>query len=212
MNERALILDLDGVVFNRIPFQLIALNEYVKHIHNPSEMYLPPAEVPKIAREYKQQSPITIFERTALKRHRNRVASQRTRELIEVAAEERYDIYGNTGRKQTPEWNRMTAGALTDADLGSHFRKIFFKPSGISTRDSKLAAVNEVRQLYRNVIVVDDNPWDALPIAGVFSDVKVVLLEDLSSGILLFRAEQRNLPNLQRVGFFQRDITGILAA
>lgn len=200
--ETALSLDLDGVVCWRPPFQTKAVRDYFK---SGPDIYIPPPFIPVIPRELRRKirnEPIT-----------------RKKELIDLFLARTHfvfhgvkktllnlddvDIYGNTGRPNKKAWVDLTLEKLKRAEILDKFTDILFRPNGYTTMLSKIAGVSELRELYRQVIHVDDNPEDALPIAARFPDVQVVIVQDLTTGLLFSRVEMEKFPNVRRVAVFK---------
>ncbi len=204
MPERALSLDLDGVVFRRPPFQIKAVAEHLLHRSRPYDAVDP---VPKIP--YRQMQVIVPpgpIERLSLGTHRRRQVFPDVVDILQSL--EDLDIYGNTGRVFSVHWTMMTENSLRFSGVLPHFKGIYYRPSGISTRDSKLAAVAELREIYPGgVIHIDGNPDDGIPIAATFPDVGVIIMQDLTTDLLFSRREMEEFPNVRRVVLFNEVIS-----
>ena len=193
MAKEALSLDLDGVVVARIPFQWSAVPRL---LNRPPLDFSPPTDVPIIDRTIVEQ-------RLGLKDHINYIrhsmpVRREARQVIPELAQT-MDIYGNSGRVNTSTWVEKADAAFKRAGIKDHFKGVYFKPPGTRGLLSKMAAVTELREKYDSVTHVDDNPQDALPIARAFPDVKVVILQDLSTGLLVSMKELQQYPNVRRV-------------
>jgi len=194
--EKAISLDLDGVVIWRPPFQLGAFVK--RHIKGQgTTMYAPPEEIPELTREIKDDhlKPSELF---SFLMHAIRPVSGSAREFIDENSLTA-DIYANTGRAARAPWVDMTKRTLANGGLHGAFRDYFFKPEVIKTMVSKLEAVGRLRGEYGHVTHYDDNPADALPIAARFPDVRVIIVQDLSTGLLYSREEARRYPNVTRI-------------
>lgn len=194
--ERAISLDLDGVVIWRPPFQLGAfVKRHVKR--QGAGMYAPPEEIPELSREIKDDH-LKPSELVSYLMHVIRPVTGSAREFIDenfLTA----DIFANTGRAARTPWVNMTKRTLEHGGLHGAFEDYFFKPEGVKTMASKLEAVSRLREQYRYVTHYDDNPADALPIAERFPDVHVVIVQDLSTGMLYSRDEAQRYPNVTRI-------------
>lgn len=194
--ETAISLDLDGVVIWRPPVQFGAFVK--RHIKRQgATMYTPPEEIPELSREIKDDQ-LKPSELLSYLMHAIRSVSGSAREFIDEKSVTA-DIYANTGRAARTPWVNMTMRTLENGGLHGAFADYFFKPDGTRTMLSKLAAVDDLRRKYEKVTHYDDNPADALPIASHFPDVHVVIVEDLSTGILYSRHEAQRYPNVTRI-------------
>lgn len=202
MNERgvALSLDLDGVVFPRIPVQWKALFHYAM---KGRAIYQPPELVEFVDRPPLNDPP-GLIESGLLAIHRKRKVP---RDVIDTFADTGgITICGNTGRPNSEAWVAMTIEALLRDGVLGYFENVYFRPQGLSTRESKATVVDHLRQQYPRVIHFDDNPADALPIAACFPDVKVVIVQDLTTGLLYSRREAQRYPNVRRVASFRAGV------
>lgn len=193
--ERAISLDLDGVVIQRPPFQLKALID--RHIkRRGARIFTPPAEIPTPNRD-PQPGQIKPQELISFLMHSRRSL----RPGVEAFLDSQYgtDIFANTGRPTRIPWITMTLRTLIREGVNHRFNDFFFKPDGTRTMISKLAAIAELRQTHAQVTHYDDNPADALPIAAFFPDVQVVIVQDLTTGLLYSRSEAQRYPNVTRV-------------
>lgn len=205
MNERvvALSLDLDGVIFPRIPVQWKALLHYAM---KGRAIYQPPKLVGFIDRPPLDDPPGPI-ERRLLAIHRRRRIPQDVVDTLSNTGGA--TICGNTGRPNREAWVAMTIEALLrDGALG-YFEDIYFRPHGLITVESKAAVVGYLRQRYPRVIHFDDNPADALPIAACFPDVDVIIVQDLTTGLLYSRREAQRYPNVRRVASFRAGVQAL---
>ena len=129
--------------------------------------------------------------------HEAREVPPWVREAIEQVRDA--DFYGNTGRSNKKPWVRMTREILRKGGILKRFRRIFFKPDGVSTKVSKAAGVGEIKKRHPKGIHVEDNPEDGLFIAGLYPDVQVLIVQDLTTGVLYSEKETRRFPNAKRV-------------
>lgn len=109
------------------------------------------------------------------------------------------DVYGNTGRPNKRPWINLTEWTLSDGNLLPRFKKIFYKPRGVESIQSKGAALMELAARYDMVTHYDDDPWVVFGLAGVFLPdprIRFVLVQDLDSGILYSDADKKRFPNV----------------
>lgn len=194
MKEMAESYDLDGVVIDRRPLvgQFGAVRDFLL---NGTTIYKPPTipDVPRfvqVARVSSSKEAIVLFF------HSIRPLKKGVKEFIESS---HADKYGNTGRSNKKPWVEMTRRTLSRGGIFEQFEDVFFKPEGIRTIESKGAAIAELRKRYGCVRHYDDNPADVLGLARVFPDVQFIIVQDLTTGLLLSRTEMSEYPNVQRV-------------
>ncbi|MDP2632280.1 MAG: hypothetical protein Q8P25_00965 [Candidatus Curtissbacteria bacterium] len=192
MNERALSIDFDGVIFARIPFQWGAIPRLISK----KPLDFSPPDVPRIERMVAART-LTLKEKLNLSRHRLPIKEDVADEIPYFS--KTMDIYGNTGRLSHFLWTEKTRRALEKAGILKYFENIFYKPDGVETVASKLEAVGRLRETYPQVTHVDDNPRDAIPIALRFPDVQVVILQDRSTGLFVSMNELQQYPNVRRI-------------
>ena len=196
MTDRAISLDLDGVVIFRPPVQAGALvNRYIKR--RGSGMYSTPDTVPQITRESPAEGQMKPGELVSYLIHCLKWVYPGARNFMKD--QQGVDFYGNTGRKNKNPWVQLTRKTLERGGVFERFEDIYFKPEGTRTMLSKLEAIDRLRTRYTQVTHYDDNPADALPIAAFFPDVKVVIVQDLSTGLLYSRQEGARYPNVTRI-------------
>lgn len=193
--ERAISLDLDGVVISRFPIQLKAVID--RHIkRRGSTIFNPPESIPTLSREPKS-APLKLGELISFFLHSRRTVNVDVEDFLDT--NHMVDVYGNTGRVGKTPWIRMTWQTLKRGSVDDGIKDIYFKPDGTKTMLSKLEAISQLRHVYGSVTHYDDNPADALPIAAFFPDVKVVIVQDLTTGLLYSREEAARYPNVKRV-------------
>lgn len=194
MRERAESYDLDGVVIDRRPLvgQFGAIGDFLL---KGAIIYEPPTipDVPRFIREAGVGSP---KEAVVLFFHSIRAVKRGVKEFVENSGA---DKYANTGRSNKRPWVEMTSRVLSRGGILKQFEDVFFKPEGFKTIESKGAAIAELRKRYERVRHYDDNPADVLGLAKVFPDVDFVIVQDLSTGLLLSRTEMSEYPNVQRI-------------
>ncbi len=201
-SEAAVSLDLDGVVFKRFPFQFKAI--WRRHLLRKGVgIYLPPAEIPEMVRE-EVTDRLRPAELPNFIVHMVRRVPEEVKSAILSLYGIGFDIYGNTGRSSRGPWVNMTMASLERHGVLDYFLDVFFKPEGFKTRDSKINAVAKLRERYERVVHFDDNPEDALPMAELFPDVKLVIVQDKSTGLLYSREEALRYHNVTRVITFQQ--------
>lgn len=202
MAERALSLDLDGVVFKRTPYQFKALVR--RHVLRKGfDIYQAPVYLPQIKREVVQDQLRSLELPSYVIHMARRVPDDVRSEIISLSGIGVH-IYGNTGRSNRSPWVKMTRNSLGRHGLLDYFESIFFKPEGIKTRDSKISAVAMLTERYETVVHIDDNPEDALPMAEMLPNVRVIIVQDKSTGLLYSREESLRYPNLVRVVAFRQ--------
>lgn len=202
----ALILDIDGVVLRRFPFQFKAV---LWLILNGPRIYLPPREVPTPSyEEYTKR--LSIPERIFFLAHLNRTLMPGVLKTIPEAAE-CWDIYGNTGRPRRREFLDLTKNSLEAGGVLGNFEEIFYKPPGVRTRDSKMSFVGYLSEIYEQIKYLDDNPADALPIARAFPNIDVRLMQDWSTGFLLNGVDRCDFPNVTLESNFRDAVLAIAA-
>lgn len=204
----ALALDLDGVLIWRpIPFQLSAT---IRRLRHGTAIFDPPQKLPeKTGFGIYHISP-TPMERLSLLWHQPRFVYPGVAEnMLNI---KNVDIYGNTGRLGRSHWNRLTRAQLERAFIMGRFKDIFFRPEGISTKESKLLAVDFLLELgYARVRCIDDNPADLLPICKRFpSLVDGVLISDWSTKFLLRGVDLKEIPNFYVVRTFHEAVSDLL--
>ncbi len=198
MKENVTVYDFDGVVVERNP--AIQPHAVWRYLLEGNKIFQPPLEIPNVERAINEdgQRSITDCLLLYLARHRHVVNGVKEMLMARGGAN-----YVNTGRPNKKEWIEVTEKTLRDAQIRDFFQDIYYRRPELTTMESKLAVVNELYQRYPpdkyQITCVDDNPADALPIAKAFPDVQVVVVQDLSSGILFSRVEMRDYPNVRRV-------------
>ncbi len=201
----ALVLDLDGVVILRPPYQAKATGDYKKQS---LDLYTPPTNMVQVTREIRRER-LGVSEIGAFVFNTMRwVYPDVSRTLPQV---KNVDIYGNTGRSNKTLWVAMTRWQLRMGGVEAEFEDIFFKPKGVKTRDSKLGNVAFLLERYGRVRCVDDNPADLLPILNKFPDeVDRVLVQDRSTKQLLADVNLRDYPNLRVVSRFRDGVQDLI--
>lgn len=196
MSKEALSLDIDGVTVWRPPFQLSAILGYLKH---GSALYNPPIAIPILERKI-DTTPISRKETISFIQHLLRPVFPCVRQTL---PEVNKSIFVNTGRPNRTCWIDMTKNTFKRGGILDLFDGFYFRPRETPTLISKIAAIQELRDRFDKVTHVDDNPADALPIAALFPDVEVIIIQDLSTGILLFQVKMNKFPNVRRVATFR---------
>lgn len=194
MEKKAVSLDLDGPLIKRLPIQAEAAFKRALYGIN---IYNPPPEIPEVNRLISDQ-PLSLLERISLIVQSHRcLVPEAVDFLREVDGQ--FDVYGNTGRPNKRLWVKITERTLDKDGILCLLKKIFFTPRGTSSLLSKGAAIRELKRGYE-VTHVDDNPATVLSLARVFPDVNFILVEDLTTEILLSGVNlERDYPNVERV-------------
>lgn len=196
MIERAISLDIDGTVVFRPPLQAGAvINRHI--MRRAATMYNPPDVFPEIVRGAPVAGNIKAGELISFLVHYLKWVYPGARDFIR--SQEGVHIYGNTGRKNKVCWVELTKKTLGKGHVLDRFEHIFFKEAGTKTMLSKLEAVGRLTERYPHVVHYDDNPADALPIAAFFPNVEVVIVQDLSAGVLYSSEELAKYPNVKRI-------------
>lgn len=194
MRNRAESFDLDGVVIGRqIPIQGGALKGLAQR---GVTIYEPPESIPEVPRFTRGGLILSPQEAVSFYFHSRRHIIPGVKEFLESRDT---DKFGNTGRSNKKVWVDMTRKTLQDGGILDQFQDIFFKPPGIRTIISKGAGIQQLQQQYQHVTHYDDNPADVLGLATIFPDVKFVVVQDLSTGILFSRIDMESYPNVRRV-------------
>lgn len=208
MTERvqALILDLDGVVIWRPPYQKDATANYRKEGLN---IYTPPQDISNLKRQICNQK-LSLKDWGFFLFHTMRFVYP---DVADTLPQIKWvEKFGSTGRFDNPSWVWLTELQLKLGRIPpSTFCEIHYRPKGISTRDSKLGYAGEILKMYQKIRVVDDNPADLLPILRKFGDrVDGVLIEDRSTNYLLAEIDRRDYPTLRVVPRFRDSVQDLL--
>lgn len=209
MAERieALILDLDGVVISRPPYQLRATIDYKRE---GLMIYDPPTSIMSL-KEGITREKLSLGNWAAFPGHMGRwVYPDVAKALPQIRRE--VDILGNTGRYDDPRWVWMTRLWLRLGGIPHDlFKDIHFRPKGMKTRDSKISYEAHLLEKYKRIRIVDDNPADLLPALRLFGDrVEGVLIEDRSTEFLMAEVDMRDYPNLMVVSRFRDGVQDLL--
>ncbi len=188
-------LDFDGVLFPRIPAQLAIFRWALL----PWTYNQPLKTGQPITPEQRANRDIRLpdKERGEFKRHLGRMVKPNMREFIESL---RVDtIFGNTGRSNNASWTRMTEKHLRHGDVDNLFKKIYYKPAGVSSDRSKYWALRDMQEAGFKVTHYDDNAYTIRLLAPILPGVKFVIVEDLTSGLLFTRSTRANFPNVSSI-------------
>lgn len=185
--------DLDGIVIpSTIPFQFDAVSKYFRE--GPVN-YKPPVIVP-LCREVEETYAMSIKQTIA---YFVQSIHSVDRDMWQFLWSRTADVYGNTGRPNKRPWVNMTVRTLEDGFVFQRFKKIFFRPEGVSGIQSKGAAIAELADEYDHVTHYDDDPWVIFGLAKVFPRVTFTLVQDLNFGTLVSYEEMKRFPNVRRV-------------
>ncbi len=186
--DKAFSLDGDGVLFFRPPVQAAI---FKAHVDLPGVS----SGIPSIQREV-LGIPIALREYPSYFIHRLKFVYPEVRRSLLLLEDS--DSYLNTGRLNTKPWFDLTMLSMKRARILDYFKGFYFRPRGLPTSLSKLAVVAELKMQYEEVTHFDDNPLDGIPIARHFPDVRVVIIKDWSTGLLLRRLgiELDQFPNV----------------
>ena len=105
----------------------------------------------------------------------------------------------------------MTVKRLSELGIRQYFQALmFFKPEGqkMGSKMSKALAIQELINMkqYKKIIHYDDNPEDVLALADMFPEVEFRIVQDLSTGLLFSRKEEKNYRNVRRITSFDKEI------
>lgn len=180
--HRVVLLDLDGVVFWRVPAQKAGLP--VLGDPKVREKFYKPVSI-KPARKYPidyRFKPKSIYDGV---RHSLAPAFPDVVRLIKQA--ENATFYGGTGRHNTEAMTLATTFSLTWAGVERRFDDIYFRPEGYTTAETKVSALADIRRQWDDdqIEVADDNPADLLPMSRTFPNLRFHLIRDLTTDRLL---------------------------
>lgn len=178
LENKALILDLDGVVSWRIPVQKTGV-PIIGH-HNPDRYTKPVKEVlPSGEPSVYSMNTMSIF--SALRHFFAPVFPDVINVIKSIPSD--VCIYGNTGRKNELPMIYFTSLSLGIAGISDKFEQIYFKPKGHKTLEHKLAVSRMIAKKHgeENMIVADDNPYDLIPQARQLQRAKFLLIKDLTT-------------------------------
>lgn len=198
-----MVLDLDGVVNWRIPAQKAGV-PFLGHPQRPEDLLKPVPILPAQRESLDGKiSPIIVYEAI---RHSIPPVFPDVARVIR-GLDEKF-IYGATGRYNNEAMIASTVLSLTWAKIFSKFDDIYFRPTGYTTVQSKVAAIADIRkQFYENeIIVVDDNPEDLIPEAVTFPNISFLLIRDFTTNRLLRGINLSTIPNVRVVSTLRAGI------
>jgi hypothetical protein len=201
--KEAELFDLDGVVIHSpLPFPIEAVS---KNFHVRPVNYESPPIVP-LTRDIDETYAMSVKQLIAYVAQSVRSVDLDTWQFL---WERTADVYGNTGRPNKRPWVDMTTRTLEEGFVQTRFKKIFFRPEGVSGIESKGAAIAQLVEQYDHVTHYDDDPWVIFGLAKAFPaekfpGVKLVLVQELDSGILVTHEELSRFSNIRREAW--RDI------
>lgn len=182
IHKQAHSLDGDGVIWWRIPYQLAAVPLFGRM---EPEKLLAVDYIPAMEREV-QDLPLRGFlEKMSFDLHKLKPVPPYAYDGLQRLYSGGDDLYLNTGRRGTKKWIELTTQSMKDNSIDHFFTGLAFRPPGNTTVLSKLESVDRLREIYDGVTHYDDNPYDAVPIAATFPDVRVILIHDHSTMRLL---------------------------
>lgn len=188
-----LLTDLDGVVFWRIPAQKTGIP--LLGTPNP-ERYAQPVAIYHPKRQIiEQRSLKSIF--NAIRHAAAPVFPDVVRLIKEL---DNVSLYGNTGRPSEEFMIFVTTASLKFAEIFDKFDDIYFRPLGLTNVEAKASTLAGIRNQWDDdqIIVVDDNPEDLLPVAKTFPNIKFHLIRDFSTSRLLRGIDLSNdFPNVR---------------
>lgn len=203
----AVSLDLDGVLFSRIPVQLTALRPW--DYNSSLKLHVPITAVDRIV----QAHILSPAEESELRRHAGRDVKPEAGEMVRQIRAGL--IVGNTGRPNHVEMVRLTEKKLREGRIRDRFADIAFRPEGVSSDESKYWKLDELRNAgYTNVTHFDDNAKTVKRLAKALPDMRFVIVQDLTSGLLFSKREMEKYPNVARIALCKNgriDVTHISA-
>ena len=185
--------DFDGVLFRRFPAQTAVLNPFAYR----SPLTRKGKPIFWLDRWSAKHS-LSRREISELNRHTKRPIRPGIAGVIRRMTECMH--VGNTGRPNNRPMIMHTKDRLLDAGLAGLFDHIYFKPEGVESDESKYWALVELRTIgHTNITHYDDNARTVRRLAEEFHDMRFVIVQDLTSGILFSRREMQDYPNVARV-------------
>jgi hypothetical protein len=191
----AVSFDLDGVLIKRpIPAQFAAFKpwSYNKPLDLNSDY--PICAIGKIP----QNRPLSFIEKAELQFITKRSVIPEAAEIIDRIQAD--IIIGNTGRSNNSRMVNLTTEQLHRGKILNKLDYVNFKPDGMSPDESKYWALRElIGKGYTNIIHYDDNARTVKRLALLLPEVKFVIVQDRTSGILFSRKEMEKYPNVTRI-------------
>jgi hypothetical protein len=188
--KSAVSFDIDGVLVPRFPFQLVAFQ-----LWNLNRPLKPKLKHLIYARDKTPQDrPLSFQERFIAGR-------SVIPEAVEIIDQIQADIIiGNTGRSNSSSMVNLTNEQLLRGKILNKLDYVNFKPDGMSPDESKYWALRElIGKGYTNITHYDDNARTVKRLARLLPEVKFVIVQDLTSGILFSRKEMEKFPNVTRI-------------
>ena len=143
----------------------------------------------------------SILEKLSLTAHsrRNLIAGVGTALAQTREGENPSNNVVNTGRSNKLEWTQMTIGQLTRLGIDPYVQRYTFKPSGMSSTESKLDVIRGFLEDGNDVEHFEDDPRTALVIAATFPDVTVHLVNHTITGMMIPRTQLAGHSNIHIV-------------
>lgn len=89
---------------------------------------------------------------------------------------------------------------LNNGKIFDKLKYVNFKPSGISSEESKYWGLKELLEIgYTHITHYDDNARMIRRLAKVLPEIRFVIVQDLTSGILFSKSEMKRYPNVTRI-------------
>lgn len=189
----AVSFDFDGVIFPRIPIQLEVFKPW-----NYYKLLEPKHTAICIADRIPKDRPLHPKEQAELQRHAKRLVKPEVAEIIRrILADIKI---GNTGRPNHLAMVNITNARLKGGGIGHEFHYINFKPDEVSSDESKYWGLVELKGMgFTDIIHYDDNAGTVKRLARILPDVRFIIVQDLTSGLLFSTAEMQNYPNVARI-------------
>ena len=187
----AVSLDFDGPVFPRFPAQLEVLRPW--NYGKPLSLHSPIRWEDRLPEE----RPLTRGEFNEITRHAKRAVKPEVAYLINQTD---VPIFGNTGRYNHISMVTVTLRELEKAGIRDKFVDVLFKPHGVESDEGKYWGIREMKDKgYTNIVHYDDNARTVRRLAQALHDVRFVIVQDLTSGILFSLKEMKKFPNVARI-------------
>ena len=185
-------VDFDGVLFPRIPAQLETLRPW--SYNSRLKLHVPITAENRIV----QAHILSPAEESELRRHAGRDVKPEAGEMVRQIKAGL--IVGNTGRPNHTEMVRLTEKKLREGRIRDRFADIAFRPEGVSSDESKYWKLVELRNAgYTDITHFDDNARTVKRLAKELPDMRFVIVQDLTSGLLFSRREMEKYPNVARI-------------
>lgn len=202
--RKAISLDFDGVLFPRpTQVQWGGLKSRVIKPWSYDEPFIPKHAPITVDQRVPVNHPLSIFEKVNFIIHSKRRVRPEMAEFVKNTKAEA--IFGNTGRPNHVLMVRMTRARLRQTRINKYIDDIFFKPEGVSSDESKYWALRQLLEMgFADITHYDDNALTVKRLAGALPQVRFVIVQDLTSGILFSRREMEKYSNVTRIAIHKK--------